>query len=209
MSLINPLKNELGKAASTKNSSERAIRIAVIIAEALRSIQQDPILVGGAAVEFYTQGAYSTSDINMVTEGGQDLIQIMESLGFEKIGKDFVNKKFKIYIEFPSKNLKPNETSSLLEINNQKLQIISVEDLIVDRLCAFQFWQSEIDGLNVLLLFENNEVNKNRLSQRAQEEKVVDALKGLLKIREEIIRKKIPQKIANQMLKELMESLKQ
>ena len=52
---LQPLKSELISAAKLKEPAERSIRIAAIIAEALRSIGQDPILVGGAAVEFYTQ----------------------------------------------------------------------------------------------------------------------------------------------------------
>ncbi len=207
MTLINQLKNELSKATSTKNSSERAIRIAAIIAEALRNIKQDSVLVGGAAVEFYTQGAYSTSDIDMIAEGGPELITTMEDLGFEKLGKDFIHQKLNIYIEFPGRNLKENEQSVVLKIKDKTLKIISLEDLIVDRLCAFKFWQSAIDGLNSLLLLENNDLDENRLSQRAQEEKVEDALKGLLKIREEIIRKKILPKSSNEMLENLMKEL--
>lgn len=208
MSLINQLNKELAQAANAKNPSERAIRIATIIAESLRSIQQNPILVGGAAVEFYTQGGYSTSDIDMIAEGGQDLIQIMESLGFEKIGKDFVNKKLKIYIEFPGRNLKANEQTILLKIKDKTLKIISIEDLIVDRLCAFKFCQSAIDGLNTLLLLENNDLDEKRLLQRAKEEKVEEALKGLLKIREEVIRKKISPKTSNEVLERFMKELK-
>ncbi len=207
MSSTDSLKNELAHAASIKNPTEKSIYIAAIISEALRTIQQDPILVGGAAVEFYTQGAYSTSDIDMIAEGGPELITTMEDLGFEKLGKDFIHQKLNIYIEFPGRNLKNNEQSILIKVKDKILRIISIEDLIIDRICAFKFWKIAIEGLNVLLLLENNEVDNKRLRQRAQEEKVEDALKGLLKIREEIIRKKIPQKIANQMLEDLMKKL--
>ena len=144
----------------------------------------------------------------MLAEGGEELIQIMEKLGFEKLGKDFINKQLHIYIEFPGRGLKPSEQSILLKVKNRNIQIISIEDLIIDRLCAFKFWKTEIEGVNALLLMENNEVDETRLFQRAQEEQVADALDGILKIREQIIRKKIPPKSANQMLENLMEKLK-
>lgn len=208
MNSIDSLKNELSHAASLKNPTEKSIQIAAIISEALRQINQDAVLVGGAAVEFYTQGAYSTSDIDMIAEGGPDLIKTMEDLGFEKLGKDFIHQKLNIYIEFPGKNLKNNEESIRIKVKDKILQVISVEDLIVDRLCAFKFWKIAIEGLNVLLLLENNDINEKRLRDRAHEEKVEDALKGLSKIREEVIRKKIPEKTANQMLEDLMKKLK-
>lgn len=208
MSSIDSLKNELAQAAALKNPTEKSMHIAAIIAEALRKINQDSILVGGAAVEFYTQGAYSTSDIDMIAEGGEELITTMKKLGFEKLGKDFIHQKLNIYIEFPGRNLKNNEESILIKVKDKILPIISIEDLIVDRLCSFKFWKIAIEGLNVLLLLENNEVNEKRLRDRAHEENVEDALKGLLKIREEVIRKKVPEKIANQMLEDLMKRLK-
>lgn len=208
MNSIDSLKNELAHAASLKNPTEKSIHIAAIIAEALRKINQDSVLVGGAAIEFYTQGAYSTSDIDMITEEGPELITTMKDLGFEKLGKDFVHQKLNIYIEFPGRNLQNNEESILIKVKDKTLPIISIEDLIVNRLCAFKFWKIAIEGLNVLLLLENNEVNEKRLRDRAHEENVEDALKGLSKIREEVIRKKIPEKIANQMLEDLMKRLK-
>ncbi len=208
MSSIGSLKNELVLAAALKNPTEKSIHIAAIIAEALRTIKQDSVLVGGTAVEFYTQGAYSTSDIDMLAEGGPELITTMKDLGFEKFGKDFIHPKLNLYIEFPGRNLKNNEQSIPLKVGDKILYVISIEDLIIDRLCAFKFWETSLEGLNVLLLLENNEVNEERLRQRAQEENVEDALKGLSKIREEVIRKKVSEKIANQMLEDLIRKLK-
>lgn len=208
MNSIEALKLELKKAASLSEPVERNVLIAAIIAEALRSVSQDPILVGGVAVEYYTQGGYSTADIDLVSAGGRDLVQVMESLGFEKIGKDFIQKTLKIYIEFPSRHLKASELSSKIRIGKKILRIISLEDLLVDRLCAFKFWQSAVDGLNSLLLLENSELDEDRLDARAKEEEVLDALHLLQELREEIIRKKIPPKKASLILEKQMKRLK-
>ncbi len=208
MNSTESLKSELKKAANLSDLIERNISIAAIIAEALRSVNQDPILVGGVAVEYYTQGGYSTADIDLVSEGGRDLVQVMESLGFEKIGKDFIQKTLKIYVEFPSRHLKSSELSSKIQIGKKILRIISLEDLLIDRLCAFKFWQSAVDGLNSLLLLEHSELDLDRLELRAKEEKVLDALSALKELREEIIRKKIPPKQASQILEKEMKKLK-
>lgn len=68
--MIGNLNKKLDKAITIKDSAERIAMIGAALAEALRSQGQDPILVGGAAVEFYTRGGYSTEDLDFVAEGG-------------------------------------------------------------------------------------------------------------------------------------------
>lgn len=208
MSSIDQLKTELMVAAKLKSRAERAVSIAAVIAEALRTVGQDPILVGGAAVEFYTQGGYTTADIDLVVSGGPDLIRIMKELGFKRLGKDFVDEQRKIYIEFPSRALKENEESLVLQLGSKTLRIISIEDLIVDRLNAYKFWRSEIDGVNALLLLELGDVDLTRLEKRSKEEEVADALKVVRDIREQVLRQRLSRRRANTLLKDKMKSLK-
>ncbi|MBI2335324.1 MAG: hypothetical protein HYU97_00960 [Deltaproteobacteria bacterium] len=201
------LQNEIRAIAKSTKDSERNILIASIIAEALRQIGQDPILVGGAAVEFYTQGGYSTADIDMVTPGGPALEQAMKALGFEKFGKDFFSESLKVYVEFPSTHLKTEERFNSIKINQVELKIISIEDLIVDRLCSYKFWNSEIDGINALLLMEAETLDQARLKKRATLEQVADAYEGLCKIQEIVIRKKLAPEMAEQLLKNLQKAM--
>lgn len=198
------LKKELDAAARLKDSVERSMTIASIIAEALRSVGLDPVLVGGAAVEFYTQGGYSTADIDMVSEGGEDLFRVMSELGFERFGKDFKDPARKIYVEFPGSSLKPSERADIIDVGRRKLRVISVEDLVVDRLNAYKFWKSGIDGLNALLLMEMGAPNESRLRQRSLQEDVADALEAVQRINTEVIRKKLTREAATRLLEEWM-----
>lgn len=208
MASVNDLKKNLVLASKIAGSAERAVTIAAIIAEALRTIGQEPILVGGAAVEFYTQGGYTTADIDMVAEGGPGLIQIMEELGFKKLGKDFENRALRIYVEFPGRSLKPSERSDRIKVASRELKIISIEDLIVDRLASFKYWQSAIDGLNAMKLIETGKAVPERVRQRSKEEKVNDALEVVEEVREEVIRKKLSPQAANRLLEKKMQGLK-
>ncbi len=198
------LRSELDRAARLKDPVERSMTIASIIAEALRGVGRDPILVGGAAVEFYTQGGYSTADIDMVAEGGPDLFRVMSDLGFERFGKDFKDITRKIYVEFPGSSLKPSERVDTVAVGQRTLRVISIEDLIIDRLCAYKFWRSGIDGLNTLLLLEMGGANEARLLQRARQEEVIDALEAVQRINNEVIRKKLSRKEATRLLEEWM-----
>lgn len=205
---MNPnLKSKLSKAAAIANPGERIAGIGAVIAEALRSIGREPVLVGGAAVEFYTRGGYSTSDLDFVADGGPELVEVMKALGFEKIGKDFVDRDRDIYVEFPSGSLGAGEKWGEIDVDGVPLRIISCEDLVADRLCGYKFWKSPIDGINALLLMELNVLDEGRLVQAAKREDVLDALQAIKAVREEVIRKNLPASAANQLIEEKMRSL--
>lgn len=198
----------MAAAAKIKDSAERAVGIAAVLARALRQVGQDPVLVGGAAVEFYTQGGYSTEDIDMVAPGGADLVKTMEQLGFEKMGKDFIHEPLKVYVEFPGASLGPDERFQEIQMGGQHLRIISVEDLIVDRLASFKFWQSAIDGTNAMLLLELENIDETRLLFRARQENTEDALGSIRALKDEVIRKKLNKEKGSRLLLKKMKALK-
>jgi predicted nucleotidyltransferase len=205
---VNPsLKNKLDKAAALSKPGERIAQIGAVIAEAMRTIGRNPVLVGGAAVEFYTQGGYSTSDLDFVSDSGSDVIETMKALGFEKLGKDFVDRTRGIYVEFPSGSLGPGEKWNEIDVEGVALRIISCEDLIADRLCAYKFWKSAIDGVNTLLLMEMNVLDENRLLLAAKREGVQDALRAVNDVRETVVRKKLSASEATRLIEEKMRSL--
>lgn len=198
----------MDQAAACTHSAERAVQITAVIRRALQALGQDPILVGGAAVEFYTQGGYSTADIDLVAPGGPAVAQTLSELGFKRMGKDFVDSKRKIYLEFPSAQLKPEEQSVALQVHQEWIRIISPEDLIVDRLCAFKFWGSAIDGINALMLLEGESLDRSRLEARAAQEEVLDALQMVEQVQQQSIRRKLSRQATTQLLIKKLELLR-
>lgn len=198
---LNKLQSLLKKASEEKELAKRGIKIAAVIAEALRQIGENPVLVGGVAVEFYTEGGYATKDIDMVAVGGKPLQAVMQELGFERRGKDYLNKNLQIYIEFPSEALNASEKYDEVDVDGIPLRIISIEDLIVDRLCAYKFWRSFADGLAALLLLELGKIDSARLKIQAERREVLDALETISKIYEEAFRKKWSRKEVTKRLK--------
>lgn len=197
---LQDLRKLLSEASSEGSPAKRAVKIAAVLAEALREVGEDPVLVGGAAVEFYTEGGYTTQDIDMVAVGGPPLEGVMDTLGFTRRGKDFIHEYLEIYVEFPSESLNPGEDYDILDVGKLKLKIISIDDLIVDRLCAYKFWGSSIDGLAALLLLELGKENRGRLNGKARRREVEDALQAVRKIYEEAFRKKWSKRKSSQML---------
>jgi len=177
------LKEQLRKAAKIKKFPERHIEILGIIYQALKAPGIRPILVGGAAVEFYTRGGYTTGDIDLVAPSSRELAETMRGLGFVKRGKDWINDSLDIQVEFWSDELGPDEEFNEIVYKEHKLRIISIEDLIVDRLCAFKWWGATADGVNVLLLLNSDMGFDDKTTVRkAKREDVYDGLQGIKRI---------------------------
>ena len=75
----------------------------------------------------------------------------------------------------------PGERSVRREVFGFEVVLVSVEDLLVDRLGAWAYWKSGVDGANAFLLNRTcrNEIDENRLTSRAREVGFESALKAL------------------------------
>jgi len=207
---IEELKNELKEAAKIKEYPERHIKIVLVIKKALADFMIEPVLVGGGAVEFYTMGAYTTGDIDLVAPSGKDIVERLKLFGFEKKGKNFVSNKLNIFLEFPSGSLSPDEKYNELDIDGEKIRIISIEDLIVDRLNAFKWWGSTIDGVNSLLLLNSKivNINKKQLEIKIRAHDLMDAYRGIVEMWKDIQDGKLDMAKASQSIAELGRRLK-
>lgn len=127
-----------------------------------------PVLVGGAAVELYTLGAYTTGDVDLVGSVTPGVARALEEAGFERHGRNWIHEQAQVFVEFPSDALGPDEAASWLDLEGQRVRIISVEDLLVDRLGAWEYWQSSVDGVNALLVWQaqKERIDVGRLEQR-------------------------------------------
>ncbi|MFH1653861.1 MAG: hypothetical protein ABIE74_07365 [Pseudomonadota bacterium] len=194
------LKNALKKAIKEADLGIRGVKIASVIAEALHEIDIDPVLVGGAAVAFYSDGRYVTEDIDMLAPSGPDVQEVMEELGFSRFGKDYINKELNIYVEFPGSSLGPTERAIVIKVGDVDLKIVSIEDLIIDRLNAFKYWKSAVDGVNALNMLELGIGDEGRIINRAREDDVLDALDYIRGVLRKVIRQKINPQLASELL---------
>lgn len=142
-----------------------------------------PIIIGGNAVEFYTAGGYATYDIDVVAPS-EPLDKVLRKWGFDKVGRHWINEKLDIIIEAPAFALDKEEQREKLyevEIDNLKVYILGIEDLIIDRLNAYVHWKSQDDRIwaKELLVLHSREIDWDYLDRRAREEQVEAALAEL------------------------------
>jgi hypothetical protein len=115
-----------------------------------------PILVGGAAVELYTLGAYVTGGLDFVGSVTPDVARALERAGFERRGRHWIHEDAQVFIEFPGDALGMKEEARWLDVLGQTIRIISAEDLLVERLGSWEYWRSAVDGVNALILWRTH-----------------------------------------------------
>lgn len=114
----------------------------------LAPLEIEPILVGGFALEVYTDGGYSTTDVDLALPSTLDVDAAFSDLGFAKKGRFWVRPELDLYFEAPAPAGLPGETSprTELEIDGLRVVVLGVEDLLIDRLRGWVHWKSDEDG---------------------------------------------------------------
>jgi hypothetical protein len=142
-------------------SDTSIVELAAIVAEHLQQQGIEVVLVGGLAVEIYTDNLYLTKDIDMINTNYKKpavLHKAMEELGFRKKGRVYINDTTDITVEFPSGPLSVGNEfitrTTFAKIAQRTIPILVIEDVVKDRLAAFIHWndrQSLVQATAILL----------------------------------------------------------
>lgn len=140
-----------------------------------------PVLVGGAAVELYTFGAYTTGDFDFVGDVPEAVATELKEAGFKREGRHWIHAKAEIFVEFPGSAVQAHERTALLDVAGVSVLTLTPEDMIIDRLAAWQFWNSSTDGANAFLIWKAQEkaLDRTRLEKLAR---VREVEKGLARL---------------------------
>jgi hypothetical protein len=133
--------------ATTDNPAKRrALFVAALSKEMESRGAGRPIVVGGEALELYTQGSYTTGDIDLKARR-DTLISVLTGLGFVRVSRVWVQKEWDIWVDWAGAALdegKEAERRAVEVMVSRKpeltVRVLSLEDLIVDRLAAAKYW---------------------------------------------------------------------
>lgn len=172
---------EFVEATSLEEGPNRVAALAAWVQSLVADEALKPVLVGGGAVELYTGGAYRTGDLDFVGIVGKEVAEQLEAVGFRSQGRHWVHEQQHIFFEFPGSALDEGETAAVIEVGKYSVLVIGLEELIVDRLAAWEFWSSEIDGINAFRLAEvsRSEIDWNRLHRLVRASRIEHALDAL------------------------------
>ena len=107
----------------------------------------EPILVGGCALELYTDGGYTTGDVDLALPHGEVVDAAFADLGFDKRGRFWVREDLELVFEAPAPAGLPGETAprTVSGIESLRVVVLGVEDLLIDRLRAWVHRRSTED----------------------------------------------------------------
>lgn len=166
------LKKELINSITIKDKVERQVVIAGIITKALGSIGITPIVVGGAAVEFYTLGQYATMDIDFVGVINDEMKKAMADLGFDRQGRYWRISGTDIMVEFPSDELVGTmDKVQPVEYKGKSAYFIGIEDLILNRVQEAEHWKdlNSEEWARILMVTHYDEIDWGYCHKKANE----------------------------------------
>jgi hypothetical protein len=186
------LRDLIKKASLTQDKLERQIYLAAAISSAFEKRGIQAVLVGGVVVEYYTAGGYTTADIDMIlpTLEKHEIETVMKELGFERFEdyRHWLHPHIPIPVEFPPGPLQIGyllvQELNEIEIEEVKLKILKVEDILLDRLIMAQEWkdlQAQVQA-EMLMYAHYTEIDWSYVHQKS-------SLLGILKLLQKIQRK--------------------
>jgi hypothetical protein len=181
---------ELRKILSIEDPvKRRATFLAILSREVVRRGGKAPIVVGGEAVELYTQGSYTTGDMD-IKSPLEITKAILKEWKFTKKGRTWFNKELDLYVDWLGASLDEGKEAedrvTTIEVaGGFQISVIGIEDLVIDRLNAAKWWE-DFDSMmwaKVLLSIKRKlrrKIDLKYLKKRAQEEEVEDLLGKIL-----------------------------
>jgi hypothetical protein len=129
----------ISKARELLRKAERAksgLRQNLLLAAALSEvIAPPPVVVGGTAEEFWGGHEYHETDLDLVSRITSDDRATLESLGFERRGREWIRAGTPFVIAFPDTRIDgDDERIHTTRVGGGSVRIIGLDDLYVDRL---------------------------------------------------------------------------
>lgn len=174
----------LASARGTERGFQRTIYVMSILTPRFEEMGVKAVVVGGAAVEFYTRDWYATGDIDLAIDKvrRKELTEVLEEAGFTNVGRMWVREDLNLYIEAPAdiKDIEPSKVTRV-ETAEGHAYIIGTEDLIFDRVQAAEHWKSESDreqAIRIAALFYDD-IDWDYIGKKCKSEGSEEMLEGV------------------------------
>jgi|GEM_PF-959800 len=155
------IREDLEKLAGISDPTTRRLAFLALFSEEYRKRNggRYPVLVGGMAVELYTQGHYSTRDVDLLCKD-ERAWEILQEWGFERLPakRQFYSESLDIALEILGDRLVNEDPEAEARTKfvlfeglgkgaPDRIRVIALEDLVLDRLNAAVLWKSPEDRL--------------------------------------------------------------
>ncbi|MGB8215945.1 MAG: DUF6036 family nucleotidyltransferase [Candidatus Methanoperedens sp.] len=175
---------ELEKISSIENLVDRKLYFMGLLTQEAEKRKVRPIVVGGSAVDIYTEGIYPSHDIDLVSNR-KIIGEILENVfNFKQSGRHWINEQIGLAVEVPGSSLAGDKDKiTVARIENLKVYIIGLEDLIIDRLNACVHWKSETDcdQARYIIRYYRDRLDFGYLEKKAKDEGILTILREFCK----------------------------
>jgi hypothetical protein len=135
------------------------------------------ILSGGLSVSIYSSGKYVSKDIDLVNVYSvrrREIIDVMNDIGFNEVGRYFKHPKSKYIVEFPPGPLtvgeEPIKQVNEISCSTGLLKVISPTDCIKDRLAAYFHWGDRQCLSQAIMVADQQDIDIQEISRWADGE---------------------------------------
>ncbi len=183
---INIKSDKLSKAEEIERGFQRDLYVMSILTEKLEEKGITPVVIGGAAVEFYTRDWYSTGDIDLAIDKSKrdEFHEVMKEFDFEKEGRMWTREDLNLYVEIPG-DINDIDEERLTEVETEagRAYVIGLEDIIFDRIQAAEHWESKSDREQAVRIGASfyDEIDWDHVRKRCEEELSEEMLDKVLK----------------------------
>ncbi|OGQ06905.1 MAG: hypothetical protein A3G32_06825 [Deltaproteobacteria bacterium RIFCSPLOWO2_12_FULL_40_28] len=188
---MNHFKKELEHISKLPLTSQQ-IALAALLTTCFKEENVELVVVGGAAVQYYSEAEYVTKDLDAILFGDtKDIIDhVMHKLGFKRTStyRHFEHPFFPFVVEFPPCPVEVGNRHlgkfNLLTMNQYRVQIIRIEDIIMDRIIGGVEWKQEhlLNQAKLLWIKNKTIIDKKYLTQFAKEEGYLKNLNKIIKL---------------------------
>jgi hypothetical protein len=163
---------------SEPNELRKKMLLLGYVSERMARRNASVFLVGGQAVETYTGGVFTTGDIDITTTDTKETEALLEKLGFAKEGMIWVSMRLGMAVHLVASYPRRSVRHRTFEVDGYLVKVVGVEDLVIDRLCAAKFWNSERDAEQAKALLDvfRDSIDEGYLEETARAENVHDLL---------------------------------
>jgi len=168
---------------SQQDTSTRDLYFCALLSREVGRRETPIVVVGGSAIEIYTEGTYVSGDIDLVGNRSA-LARILESWGFARKGREWYHTQWKLAVDLVSENAGLTGSRKLIRTivtPYGSVRLAAVEDLIVKRLVSAKYWQISSDREDAAILARRyrGELDRTYLSEAATQAEVTDEWAGL------------------------------
>lgn len=147
------------------------------VATHLKKRNIDTVLVGGAVVSIYTEGAFESGDLDLILTNFfvKNVPEVMSEIGFKKKGRHYVHPECKhLYIEFPKGPLAIGDDAQIvpdeMTVEGIEIKILSPTDCVKDRLASYIHFKDRVGLEQALLVAKKHPVNFGSIEKWCQKE---------------------------------------